>query len=158
MASKAARTTDAAADTNPATLLYLVGRLDRVVRRAIYEVVRTHGLSVNEFTTLSVLANRHGLSNAQLARRSLVSPQSANEVLLALEGLGLVRRKAHPAHGRILQTLLTAKGRRVLAACDAHVAAVEARMTSGLNRTQQAAARQILIDCIHGLDGGLEGD
>ena len=103
------------------TLLYLVGRMDRVVRRAIDDVVKAHGLSVNQYTTLSVLDHRSGLSNAQLARRSLVSPQSANEVLLTLEQRGLVKRRAHPDHGRILQTRLTAKGRRTLAACDAHV-------------------------------------
>src|SRR5262249_34282369 len=77
------------------TLLYLVGRLDRVVRRGIQDAVKEQGLSVNEYATLSVLAHRHGLSNAQLARRSLVSPQSANEVLLALERKGLVVRRAH---------------------------------------------------------------
>ena len=45
-------------------------------------------LSLNQYTTLSVLDQRGGLSNAQLARRSLVSPQSMNEVLLALEQRG----------------------------------------------------------------------
>jgi DNA-binding MarR family transcriptional regulator len=153
VASKAARigaTGTASADTAP-TLLYLVGRLDRVVRRAIQGAVRSYGLSVNEFTTLSVLARRHGLSNAQLARRSLVSPQSANEVLLALERQGLVRRQAHPAHGRILQTRLTAKGRRVLAACDARVAAVEARMVADLSHTQQTALRRAMVQCVQAL-------
>jgi DNA-binding MarR family transcriptional regulator len=153
VASKAVRTAaTGAGDAGTPTLLYLVGRLDRVVRRAILEAVRSHGLSVNEFTTLSVLARRHGLSNAQLARRSLVSPQSANEVLLALERLGLVRRQAHPAHGRILQTRLTAKGRRVLASCDARVAEVEARMVSKLSPTQQVALRRALVQCANGLD------
>ncbi|HKA03389.1 MAG TPA: MarR family transcriptional regulator [Acidimicrobiales bacterium] len=153
MASRAARTgaTGAApADTTP-TLLYLAGRLDRVVRRAIQDAVRPYGLSVNEFTTLSVLARRHGLSNAQLARRSLVSPQSANEVLLALERQGLVRRQAHPAHGRILQTRLTAKGRRVLAACDARVATVEARMVANLSPAQQTALRRAILQCVQAL-------
>ena len=55
------------------TLLYLVGRMDRVVRRAIDDVVKAHGLSVNQYTTLSVLDHRSGLSNAQLARRSLAA-------------------------------------------------------------------------------------
>ncbi len=153
MATKAARTaaTGAAQADSAPTLLYLVGRLDRVVRRAIQEAVRSYGLSVNEFTTLSVLARRHGLSNAQLARRSLVSPQSANEVLLALERQGLVRRQAHPAHGRILQTRLTAKGRRVLAGCDARVAAVEARMVANLSHSQQAALRRALVQCVQDL-------
>ena len=53
MARRAAATTSAAADAAAPTLLYLVGRLDRVVRRAIQEAVHEQGLSVNEFTTPS---------------------------------------------------------------------------------------------------------
>jgi len=140
------------------TLLDLIGRMDRVVRRAIDDVVKAHGLSVNQYTTLSVLDHRSGLSNAQLARRSLVSPQSANEVLLGLEQRGLVRRRAHPDHGRILQTRLTAKGRRTLAACDADVREVEAAMVAALGARQQQALRQGLLSCIHSMHGGLEDE
>lgn len=138
------------------TLLYLIGRVDRVVRRRIDEVVGSYGLSVSQYTTLSVLARRSGLSNAQLARRALVSPQSMNEVLLALERRGLVRRKAHPDHGRILQARLTAKGRRLLDACDTGVRDVESRMMSGLTARDEAALRRALLAGVRALHGGLE--
>ncbi len=140
------------------TLLYLVGRIDRVVRRHIDDVVKARGLSVNQYTTLSVLDRRSGLSNAQLARRALVSPQSMNEVLVSLEQRGLVRRRAHPDHGRIRQALLTAKGRKVLADCDERVREVEALMVSDLTRKEQAALRRALLHSIHSLRGGLAGD
>src|ERR687891_1321142 len=133
------------------TLLYLVGRIDRVVRQAIGKVVAARGLSVNQYTTLSVLNQRSGLSNAQLARRALVSPQSMNEVLLTLERRGLVRRRAHPEHGRILQTQLTAKGRRLLAACDAGVREVEALMVGDLTAGEQAALRNGLLSGVRAL-------
>jgi DNA-binding MarR family transcriptional regulator len=140
------------------TLLYLVGRIDRVVRRAIDEVVSTRGLSVNQYTTLSVLNRRSGLSNAQLARRALVSPQSMNEVLLGLEQRGLVRRRAHPEHGRILQTRLTAKGRKLLAACDEEVHDVEARMVADMTAAEQSALRVALLRSVRALHGGLDAD
>ena len=145
-------------DGGGVTLLYLIGRVDRVVRRAIDDVVKEHGLSVNQYTTLSVLGHRSGLSNAQLARRSLVSPQSANEVLLSLERRGLAHRQAHPQHGRILQIRLTAKGRRTLEACDKHVREVESSMLKGLTRQQQASLRHALLSCVHSLHGGLEDE
>jgi DNA-binding MarR family transcriptional regulator len=145
-------------DGSGPTLLYLVGRIDRVVRRSIDDVVKAQGLSVSQYTTLSVLDRRSGLSNAQLARRALVSPQSMNEVLLTLEQRGLVRRRAHPEHGRILQTRLTAKGRKVLAACDAKVRAVEARMISDLSAEQRLALREGLLRGVQSLQDGLEGD
>lgn len=143
-------------DSSEPTLLYLVGRIDRVVRRAIGTVLKARGLSVNQYTTLSVLDRRSGLSNAQLARRALVSPQSMNEVLLTLEQRGLVRRRAHPEHGRILQTRLTAKGRSLLARCDAEVQQVEARMVSGLSDEDRTALRKALLCSIRSLQGGLE--
>jgi DNA-binding MarR family transcriptional regulator len=145
-------------DSGAPTLLYLVGRIDRVVRRHINDAVKTRGLSVNQYTTLSVLDRRSGLSNAQLARRALVSPQSMNEVLLTLERRGLVRRRAHPEHGRILQTRLTAKGRRLLAACDTEVRQVEARMIGDLSPGEQAALRHGLLSGVRALHGGLDHD
>jgi DNA-binding MarR family transcriptional regulator len=142
-------------DGGEPTLLYLVGRIDRVVRRAIGAVLKAQGLSVNQYTTLSVLSRRSGLSNAQLARRALVSPQSMNEVLLTLEDRGLVRRRAHPDHGRILQARLTAKGKALLARCGADVHAVEARMLSGLGDDDRRALRSALLSGIRSLQGGL---
>ena len=156
MAKRPLSATGTADDRLEPTLLYLVGRIDRVVRRAMGTVLEAQGLSVNQYATLSVLDRRSGLSNAQLARRALVSPQSMNEVLLALEQRGLVRRRAHPEHGRILQARLTAKGRTLLARCDEEVHQVEARMVSGLSEDEQAALRSALLSSIHALQGGLQ--
>ena len=150
------RVRDVVEDSGSPTLLYLVGRMDRVVRRHIHDVVKARGLSVNQYTTLSVLDRRSGLSNAQLARRALVSPQSMNEVLLTLERRGLVRRRAHPDHGRILQTRLTPKGRRLLAACDEGVRQVEARMLHEQSPDEQAALRHGLLSGVRALHGGLD--
>ncbi len=157
MAKRPVSATETADDGREPTLLYLVGRMDRVVRRAMGTVLEAQGLSVNQYATLSVLDGRSGLSNAQLARRALVSPQSMNEVLLALEQRGLVRRRVHPDHGRILQARLTAKGRALLARCDAEVHQVEARMVSGLSDDEQAALRGALLSGIRNLQGGLQG-
>jgi DNA-binding MarR family transcriptional regulator len=144
----------AGANAGEPTVLYLIGRIDRVVRRAIAEVVRPHSLSVNQYVTLSVLDRRDGLSNAQLARRALVSPQAMNEVLLTLEDQGLVRRRAHPAHGRIRPTRLTAKGRKLLARCDVEVADIEARLLCGLSTRERAELRAVLVRGIRSLRGG----
>ncbi|HEY3143172.1 MAG TPA: MarR family transcriptional regulator [Acidimicrobiales bacterium] len=156
MAKRPARPAETSDDSRDPTLLYLVGRIDRVVRQAIGKVVGERGLSVNQYTTLSVLDRRSGLSNAQLARRALVSPQSMNEVLLTLEQRGLVQRRAHPEHGRILQTRLTDKGRSLLVDCDAEVQQVEARMVRGLSDEDRTVLRLALLRGIRSLHGGLE--
>ena len=130
---------------------YLVGRLDRLLRRRLGRVLAEHGLSLPEYTTLSVLAARSGLSNAQLARRSLITPQSANEVLAGLEERRLLRRVADPEHGRVRRAELTATGRRLLARADASVDLVEREMLAGLTGAERTALRSALGSVVHAL-------
>ena len=40
---------------------YVIARLDRAIRRGIEERLGPHGLSVSQYTALSVLRNRPGL-------------------------------------------------------------------------------------------------
>ena len=81
------------------SLIYLVGRIDQAIRRELRQRLAHFKLTVTEFTALSVLARRPGLSNAQLARRALVRPQSMIQVLAELEHRGLVARTVDPGHG-----------------------------------------------------------
>lgn len=124
---------------------YLVGRLDRVLRRRLGEALAPHGLSLPEYTTLSVLRAGGGLSNAQLARRSLITPQAMNEVLARLEERGLVRRRAIPMHGRARPAELTAAGKRALAKADAGVDEVEREVFGRVDRTRLA---ELLADSL----------
>lgn len=91
-------------------LSYIIGRLDRAIRNRLLEILAPLELSIPQFTTLSVLKRRPGLSNAQLARRALILPQSMIQVIAALERRQLVERAPDPAHNRILQTRLTTAG------------------------------------------------
>jgi DNA-binding MarR family transcriptional regulator len=131
---------------------YLVGRLDRLLRRRLGDALARHGLTLAEYTALSVLRSRPGLSNAQLARRTLITPQSMNEVLAHLVGLGLVSRRPDPDHARVLRTELTAAGKRTLAAANRTVAAIEREMLSGLTEAQATKFAAALASCIEQLE------
>jgi DNA-binding MarR family transcriptional regulator len=138
-----------------ARVSYVIARLDRAIRREIAEMVAPHGLTATQYTALSVLRMGKGLSNAQLARRSYVTPQSMIEMLGTLENKGLVQRTPAPDHGRILRTELTAKGRRVLARCDEDIDRLETEMTRELTPAQMAAFERTLRSCVHMLGAGL---
>ena len=140
----------------PLRLSYLVARLDRVINQRVAECVQPHGLNVPQYTALSILGRRSGLSNAQLARRTYVSPQGMNQVLDQLAQLGLVARKQSKTHGRILHVQLTAQGKRVLVACDAAVDALEADMLQNINVSERKKLMHGLLACVHALHGGLE--
>ncbi len=111
-------------------------------------------LSVQEYTTLSVLAARPGLSNAQLARRALVTPQSMIEILGKLERRGLVGRAADPTHALILQARLTARGSELLAAAGPTIRELEEEVLAGVTPAQRAATVHALRAAMRNLSNG----
>lgn len=137
---------------------YVIARLERAVRQGINERVRPYGLTTLQYTTLSVLGRgrgRDGLSNAQLARRSFMTPQAMGEVIEALERAGFVKRNRHPNHRRVFPATMTAKGRRVLSACDDAVGEMEEEMMRDLSASERAALLEALKSCVRSLHGGL---
>ena len=135
-------------------LSYVIARLERAVRQAINERVRPFGLTALQYTTLSVLGFREGLSNAQLARRAYMTPQAMSEVIEALERKGLIERSPHPNHRRVLPAALTDEGRRVLAACTEEVGAFEAAMTATLSDEEREQFGRTLKACVRALGAG----
>ena len=125
---------------------YVVGRLDRAVRQELDHRLRPFGLSWPQYTALSVLRRTTGLSNAQLARRTYVTPQSMIEVTSALEREGYLERAPSPAHARVLESRLTEKGHRELAACDAAVDAMEAEMLAGVPEDRRVELVEQLLE------------
>ena len=134
---------------------YVVARLERALRREISERVQPYGMTVPQYTTLSVLRSRSGLSNAQLARRSYITPQTMSEVIVALEEKKLVERAPDPGHRRILRIKVTAKGRRLLARCDTALEELEEQMLSELSEEERSRLLDSLRSCVHRLGAGL---
>ena len=128
-------------------LSYVIGRLERLLRRRLAAAVEPAGLTLPAYTALSVLRTQDGLSNAQLARRTLVTPQSMSEVLTLLVDQGYVRRRAEPGHGRVIRTELTPAGSRAFERCDRAVDEVEREMLGDLDAEEAATLRDALVRC-----------
>lgn len=89
--------------------LYLVKRLELVIRALMDDALRPLGLTTLQYTAMSVLEGRGALSSAQLARRSFLRPQTMHEMVLTLEKRGLLVRKPQPDNKRILLATLTGR-------------------------------------------------
>jgi DNA-binding MarR family transcriptional regulator len=133
---------------------YVVGRLDRALRKEIGALVAPHGLTVAKYTALSIMRDRPGLSNAQLARRSYVTPQSMNEVLAALETDGLIVRSPAAGHGRVVEVALSDRGHAVLAACDRAITHMENAMLADLDEAGRVQLVEALVNCVYRLGAG----
>jgi DNA-binding MarR family transcriptional regulator len=125
-------------------LTYLVGRVDRVMTSLLEDAIVPLGVTLTELTALSVLAVRPGLSNARLARRSLVSPQAMHKVMRSLEEAGLVIRAVSEQGGRSLHAQITDRGLDVLERADELLDEVERRFTESLDPADREALEALL--------------
>ncbi|WP_238412023.1 MarR family winged helix-turn-helix transcriptional regulator [Saccharothrix deserti] len=129
-----------------ASLLYAVKRVELVVRSHLDELLRPSGITVAQYTALTVLERHDGLPAARLARDSFVTAQSMADMVYALEKRGLIMRERNPANRRELLIHLTDEGRKLLADQAEAVAALERRMTSELSPRQVDQFRALLTD------------
>ena len=130
---------------------FLIKLAQAALHAEMARVLHEHGVALAQFAVLTALAEEPGLSNADLARRAFVTPQSMNEKLRELEQRAWVRRGPHPAHRRIVQFELTDEGREVLRACDPDVTVIEQRMLAELDLDQRHQLVAALRSCIAAL-------
>ena len=131
--------------------IYAIGALDRTIRRQLGGALEPFSLTIAEYTALSLLRRDGGHSNAELARRALVSPQAMNEVIQSLERRQIIRRRPSETHGSILSTYLTAAGRELLARCDLAVDAMEETMLAGVTTATARQTVSLLLACVRNL-------
>jgi DNA-binding MarR family transcriptional regulator len=132
----------------PVQTTYLVKQLELAIRKNIDGSIRRYGLTTPQYTALTVLARHPGLSSAQLARRSFVTPQAANEMVAALERKGLIERHADARNHRVLEMFLTEVGGRTLELCGTAVLELEGRMMASLPLDEAARFRRSLQACL----------
>ncbi len=126
---------------------YELKRVQHYLRLKMDEALRGLGATTPQYAALSVLAEEPGISNAGLARRSFVTPQTMNQILARLEAAGFVERRPHPEHGRVLQAYLTEEGERLRRDCATRVDAVEERMVGGLSEDERLGLLEMLRVC-----------
>ncbi|MCR6488472.1 MarR family transcriptional regulator [Amycolatopsis sp. OK19-0408] len=128
-------------------LLYLVKQLELAVRARLDDVLRPVGLTPLQYTALTVLERRSGLSTAELARNSFVTDQAMADMVVALERLGFIVRAGDPRDRRRRVIGLTGAGQDVLDRVRDDVAAVERRMVAGLGRGDAGRFREYVVAC-----------
>lgn len=111
-----------------ATIGFALKQAQQALRNRMDSGLREIGLTTPQYAVLAFLKVEIGASNAVLARRAFVTPQTMQAILVALERSGFVARTPHPEHGRVQNTELTVSGRGVLEAASEIVADAEARL------------------------------
>jgi DNA-binding MarR family transcriptional regulator len=130
---------------------YLVGRAGRILHDHLDDALAAAGLTLAEYTALSVLSARPGLSNARLARRALVTPQAMHKVVRALEERGLVARADANSGGRARETFVTPAGTTLLEEVAPSIDAAEDAFLAPLRADERADFERMLAS-VTGMD------
>ena len=116
-----------------------------------------HGLTINDFEALLVLANAEDgrLKRVDLARNLLLTPSGITRLLRGLEDAGLVERASCATDLRVTYAQLTDTGRDKLeAASRAHIASIRALLEEHFARDELDS----IADMLGKLPGVAEGD
>ncbi len=125
-------------------MIYLINNLNLLLRKALDERLKPHKLGSLQYTILTLIRDRDGISSAELSRRFFVTPQTMNESVTALERRGLIARTESEQNKRILIARVLPEGLALLEVCDGIADELEAELLESLPPDQ----RQMLHDTL----------
>lgn len=131
-------------DTENLRAIYLIKRVELLVRTRLELLLRGSGVTAGQYAVLSLLALMPEASSAQIARSVGVTPQTMAETITAFERQELIRREQSSTHKRILEITLTESGIALLKECDARARKAEAELFADLEPLDVEQLRRIL--------------
>jgi DNA-binding MarR family transcriptional regulator len=98
-----------------------------------------------QFLVLTMLRAYPGISNADLARLTMLTPQTVSVIVTNLERSGAITRRPHAVHGRIQHIDVTPEGSALLAACRKRSGGIEQDLLEGFTPEEEEVVRRWLV-------------
>jgi DNA-binding MarR family transcriptional regulator len=102
------------------------------------------GLRPPHFGVMRLIDTEPGLTQQDLAQRSLIDPSSMVAVVDELEELGYAKRQSHPGDRRKHAVHLTSEGRRMLERAQATATEMTKELLAPLDAAEVAELRRLL--------------
>ena len=80
---------------------YLLRQASAAQRLRMERAMADVGVTLPQFLVLTMLRAYPGISNADLARLTMLTPQTVSVIVTNLERSGAITRRPHAVHGRI---------------------------------------------------------
>jgi DNA-binding MarR family transcriptional regulator len=125
-----------------------ISQLFFLLRAATDEALRAIDLTSPQFAALDALSGEPGMTNAELARRCSVTPQTMHAIVVALESAGMVVRQPHLTQARLLQLYLSNAGEQMAKEGRLLIAGVEARMLMLLSNAERDQFGDVIRRCM----------
>jgi DNA-binding MarR family transcriptional regulator len=124
--------------------VYLLSQVSQGLRALLERALRPLEITGLQYTVLTIIAARGGLSSSDLSRWFFVTPQTMNEIVAGLNRRGLLERRTDAQNRRTLLMRLSPAGRKLLAACNAKVDQIESAVFDPVPDQQLRQLRRIL--------------
>jgi DNA-binding MarR family transcriptional regulator len=126
-------------------LPYLLAQANGAVRLSLERAFADLDVTLPQFSVLTMVHAYPGVSGAELARLTLLTPQTINLIVKNLERDGLIVKTPDDVHGRIIHIEITDKGRQLRQKCRARADQMEKQLVDGLSGTEQRTIRRWLV-------------
>jgi DNA-binding MarR family transcriptional regulator len=126
---------------------YLLRQAHQAFRATAQAELAPLGLTLPQYSVLSVVDVMPGLSGAEVARESMLTPQTTNEIIMVLVKAKLLERRPDARDKRLRRMFVSDIGCDLLNRARPAVYAVERRMTASLDDSELATLRRWLSDC-----------
>ncbi len=127
-------------------LTYLLRQANASVRLALDRALAKEDMTYPQQSALTMIRAYEAISAADLARLSMLTPQTVNGIVRALELRGAIRKEPDPVNGRILRLIITEEGRALNKRCRGVTAPIEAALRAKMKLNVESAVRQWLVD------------
>ena len=127
-------------------LTYLLRQANASVRLALDRALAQEQMTYPQQSALTMIRAYEAISAADLARLTMLTPQTINGIVRALEQRGAIRREPDPVNGRILRLIITEEGRALNRRCRALTGPVEAALKARMSLGAEPAIRQWLVE------------
>lgn len=132
--------------------VYMIKQLELGLRPRFFEACAAAQLTAAQYTALTVLERRPGITSSELARRSFVRAQTMAATMDPLLEAGYVRRERDPMHGRRILLSLSEKGVDAVTRAAPQFDALEELLVSDLSEKERAQFADYLRRCREALD------
>jgi len=131
---------------------FLIKRVQQAFRAKMEATLAVNDLTTSQYAALVHLRDTPSLSNAELARRSFVTPPTMIRIVQDLEKLEHITRTDSVEHKRVINISLTNKGEKILNLCDSKVALIQQQMLSGMSNEDVVNFSHFLIQSAEQLE------
>jgi DNA-binding MarR family transcriptional regulator len=125
---------------------YLVRQASHAIRAGIERALEDLGVTLPQFLVMTMVNAYPGCSGADVARLTMLTPQTISVIIANLEREGRLARTLSPEHGRVRQMRLTDEGVDLLGRCRQRTSQIEAKLIASMPPGAESAIRRWLVE------------